>query len=252
VQEILLAVDNPRDEGQVKKFADNIVQQLRHGGNFPAIAHQFSQGAGAASGGDIGWIQAGQLAPELNRALIALKPGDVSEPVRSASGYHILGLREMRTISLAGGNAAGPTSVKLQQLFRPFGNAPNKAAMLGEANQVRDTINGCAGLNSKTRQFPAWQWQDLGEVKLADAPEWLASRARDLPVGKPSLAMDIGKGALIIVVCERKLPTEGKVDREAIANQIGMEKLELQARGLLRDLRRDAFLDVRLNMASNG
>ena len=51
--------------------------------------------------------------------------------------------------------------------------------------------------------------------------------------------------AMIICVCNRKVP-EGKIDREAISDQIGAEKLELQARGLLRDLRRNAYLDIRL------
>ncbi len=57
--------------------------------------------------------------------------------------------------------------------------------------------------------------------------------------------MEVNKGALVLFVCGRKV-TEGNSNRDAVMNQIGTEKLELQARGLLRDLRRDAYLDVRL------
>jgi peptidyl-prolyl cis-trans isomerase SurA len=248
VSEIFLSVDNPKDEDQVKQFADNLVQQLRTGGNFGAMARQFSQGTGAANGGDIGWIEQGQLATELDRALAALKPDEVSEPIRSASGYHILGLRDKRTIMM-GGEAADITA-ELQQAFRPFGPGIDKAALRAEAEKLRTAISGCQNLQSRlATQFPAWHWQDLGTVKLATAPAWLADKARELPIGKPSEAMGANNGALILFVCDRKSP-DGKIDRDAVANQIGNEKLELQARGLLRDLRRNAYLDVRLGQPS--
>lgn len=244
VSEIFLSVDNPKDEERVKQFADSLVAQLKQpGGNFGAIARQFSQSAGAASGGDIGWIQSGQLSPELDKALATMQQGAIAGPLRSASGYHILGLREKRTISL--GDPKDIT-VELQQAFRPFGAAPDKTAIQNEAAQLRQTMVGCANLASRLQtNFPAWHWQDLGEVKITEVPAWLATASRELPVGRASEAMATDKGALILFVCNRKVP-EGTVNRDAIANSIGTEKLELQARGLLRDLRRDAYLDIRL------
>src|SRR6185437_11742234 len=176
----------------------------------------------------IGWIREGQLAPELNKALLKLKPHEFSDPVRSASGYHILGLQDKRTISLTG-NAADQTFVQLQQVFHPFEGKTDKAALLRDANKMRSAINGCEDLKSKVaKNYPGWQWQDLGVVKLSVAPPWLAGKARDLPIGKLSDPMDVNKGALLLIVCNRKLP-DGKVDREAVFDQIGTEKLELQA-----------------------
>lgn len=249
--EIFLSVDNPKDEEQVKSFATNLVQQIRQGGSFGAIARQFSQSASAASGGDIGWIQDGQLANELNRTLEAMPPNSISDPVRAASGYYILGLREKRTITVGGD--ATPASVQLQQVSRPFAGA-DKDALLKEAGQLRAAMTSCDDLKVKLpKQFPNWHWQDLGDVKLSAAPGWLADRVRNLPAGKSTDAMATGGNAMIVFVCGRSgggVP--GAADREAIMNQIGTEKLELQARGLLRDLRRDAYLDVRLANAQNG
>ena len=70
-----------------------------------------------------------------------------------------------------------------------------------------------------------------------------------LGTDKGSEPINTDKGSLIVFVCERHVP-EGKVDRDAIVQTIGTEKLELQARRLLRDLRRSAYLDIRLGSGS--
>lgn len=246
VSEIYLAVDAPQEEERVRAFAESLVQQIKGGGNFGAIARQFSQGTGAAAGGDIGWVQAEQLAPELGRALPALQAGEIAGPVRSVSGFHILGVREKRTV--AGGD---PRNVKLQiqQAFRPFGPDADRDALLREADRLRQSVQSCEGLPARLAQdFGGWRWQDLGEVKLGDAPPWLADKVRDIAVGRTSDAMATDRGALILFVCGRKVP-DG-VDRDAILNALGTERMERLARRLLRDLRAKAYLDIRTTGAS--
>ncbi|MBU0800946.1 MAG: peptidylprolyl isomerase [Alphaproteobacteria bacterium] len=95
--EIFLPVDSPSEEGNVKQLAERLAQQLKGGDvRFSAIAGQFSQAAGASKGGDLGWVQQGQLAPELEAALVGLQEGEITPPLRSLTGYHILLLRGKR------------------------------------------------------------------------------------------------------------------------------------------------------------
>lgn len=245
VNEIFLAVDNAKDEDQVHQAAENLVQQIKHGANFAAVARQFSQSTGAASGGDIGWIQEGQLPSELNNALITMAPQTVAGPIRSANGYHILALREKRTVSLDGSGNGEPT-FDLQQAFRPLNAGENRETVANEAQQFRNLSGDCAGLETHAKnQFPSWHLQATNGMKLSQAPSMLADKIRDVPVGKSSEVMNTDRGMLVIFVCGRHVP-DGKVDRDAIASGIGSEKLELQARRLQRDLRRSAFIDVRL------
>jgi peptidyl-prolyl cis-trans isomerase SurA len=248
--EIFLSVDNPKDEDQVRELAQNLAQQIQQGGVFGAVARQFSQSASAATGGDIGWIQDGELATELNRALESMQVSHVSDPIRAASGYYILGLRDKRTITV--GTDSAPPSVELQQVSRPLGS--DKTALAKEADQVRTAMTSCGDLKTKVpAQFPAWHWEDLGDVKLASAPAWLTTKVHDVPVGKSTEPMATGGNALIVFVCGKSGGgAASTADREAITNQLGTEKMELQARGLLRDLRRNAYLDVRLGNAGNG
>lgn len=242
VSEILLAVDNPKDEDQVKALAENLVQQLKGGAPFTSVARQFSQGTGAATGGDIGWIQEGQLPSELNHTLTSMEPNQISDPVRSSSGYHILGLREKRTIALG-----DPNEIKLglQQAFRPFDDSTDKDSLLQEADHMRSVITSCDNLQSVlAEKFPAWKWNNVGDVELGKAPPPIAEKVHSLTVGQASEPVATDKGALVLFVCSRHVP-EGNVNRDAIFSTIGTEKLELQARRLLRDLRRAAYLDIR-------
>ena len=66
---------------------------------FGPVAVQFSKAAGAEKGGTLGWIQQGQLQPELEKALFALEEGGVSDPLRLTDGVHILNLQKKRTIT---------------------------------------------------------------------------------------------------------------------------------------------------------
>lgn len=96
--EIFLPVDTPADDGEVRQLAERLVAQLKQGqARFSAVAGQFSQAAGAQKGGDMGWVQQGQLLPELEEALTHVDRGQITPPVRTLMGYHILLVRDKRT-----------------------------------------------------------------------------------------------------------------------------------------------------------
>lgn len=243
VSEIFLGVDKPGDEPEVQALAEKLVEQIKGGAVFGAAARQFSQGLGASTGGDIGWIQMGQLAPEIDKALETLQKGDVAGPLRTADGYHILGIRDKRVVALGD---MKEMAVNLEQIFRPFTATTEKESLLREAETIRRTVSDCASLKSTlASSFPLWRWQDLGEVKLDTAPPWLANKVAPLAEGQSSEAMATDRGALMVFVCGRTMPKE-KVNRDAIRSAIGGEKMDLLARRQMRDLRKNAFIDVRL------
>ncbi len=100
--EIFLAVDKPEDDAKMQEAATKLYTQLAaKPALFPQVAQQFSQSAGAAKGGDMGWILAGQLPDALGRAVSGMAPNTLSAPIRSLTGYHILYLRGVRTMTEA-------------------------------------------------------------------------------------------------------------------------------------------------------
>ncbi len=98
--EIFIPVDKPDQEADAKSFVQNLVAQARSQKiPFSKLAQQFSRAPGAPKGGDLGWMQEDQLADELAAAVTGMEKGSVSDPVRSARGYHLLLLRDVRIIT---------------------------------------------------------------------------------------------------------------------------------------------------------
>ncbi len=99
VAEIFLPVENAADADKTQAFGKNLISQLGNGAKFPQLARNFSGNAAASRGGDLGWVMTGQLALELERALRVMQPGQISVPLRTLRGYHILYLRDKRTLA---------------------------------------------------------------------------------------------------------------------------------------------------------
>jgi peptidyl-prolyl cis-trans isomerase SurA len=99
VAEIFLPVDDPKNEQPALQLTQNLIKEIRAGAPFSRVAQQFSKAAGAQQGGSLGWIQQGHLPDELDRVIVTMNKGDLSEPVRSLSGYHILLMRDQRLIN---------------------------------------------------------------------------------------------------------------------------------------------------------
>ncbi len=96
VAEIFIPVESAAKEAEGLANANRLLDELRRGANFAGLARQFSQSGTATLGGDLGWVQDGELDEELNSALLQMGPGDISRPIRTLTGYQILLLRDMR------------------------------------------------------------------------------------------------------------------------------------------------------------
>src|SRR5262249_60810932 len=90
VAEIFVPIDKVEQADDAKRAADRVIEQLRRGAPFAALAQQFSQGATARSGGGLGWILPGSLDPSLGPVVgkLPLRPG--SDPVATAARAHLL------------------------------------------------------------------------------------------------------------------------------------------------------------------
>jgi peptidyl-prolyl cis-trans isomerase D len=84
---------NPQQVAAVKAKIEGLLKQARGGANFAELAKKYSEDPGSASkGGEYDGVVHGQMVPEFDKAAFALKPGEISEPVKSQFGYHIIQL----------------------------------------------------------------------------------------------------------------------------------------------------------------
>ena len=83
------------DVPKLKVKADDILNQLHHGGDFAELAKKNSEDPGSAEkGGELGWIVKGQTVPNFEKTAFGLKPGELSGVVETEYGYHIIQLED--------------------------------------------------------------------------------------------------------------------------------------------------------------
>lgn len=100
VSHILFAVDDKeadKSDQNAKALALKVLKQLREGADFAELARQYSDDRGSKrDGGALKWAEKGRYVPPFEEAAFAMKPGEISEPVRTRFGYHIILLDEKR------------------------------------------------------------------------------------------------------------------------------------------------------------
>lgn len=254
LSEIFLAVEDPNHEDAVLQTIKQAAEEARAEASsseanaevkFPRLARQFSQGVTALSGGDLGWIRQGQLEPELDRVVLQMEAGAISDPIRSEEGYHVLWLRDQRRI----GKTGELDTVSLSQILFPLQpNAePNDVnATITKAQNERASLSGCVAMNRLAEVMGTPLSGSLGTVQLSQLVQKLRDTVRDLPIGVPSEPIQTKAGIHLLMVCDRPDSTGPVNDRQQVQLNLTMEKLDLLTRRYLRDLRRTAFVDIRL------
>ncbi len=96
---ILIGVPETADPEEIrekKQKAQQILEQLRNGTDFSQVAVSVSEGQQALEGGDLGWRKAGELPSLFAEIVPSMQVGDISDPIRSSSGFHIIKLLDYR------------------------------------------------------------------------------------------------------------------------------------------------------------
>jgi len=104
VRHILIAVPRNASSAQVeqaRRKAAAVAEEARGPGvNFAELAKTRSEGSSSSDGGDLGFFKRGTMVPEFERVAFNLKTGEVSEPVRTQFGWHVLKLEEIRKLGM--------------------------------------------------------------------------------------------------------------------------------------------------------
>jgi len=244
LSEIFLPVNVNSSEGDVRQIADRLVQQARGNTPFAALAQQFSQSPTAAVGGDLGWVLQGELEDELDRAVGNMEPNEISDPIRSTTGYHILSLRGRRA---AGAPDPMMSVVTLSQIYLPTsgGRAMSAAQIAQLSNTIATQVTSCAQMNELAARSGGPGSGPIDPLRVGGLPETVRTAVAPMPVGRVSQPLEVPGARLFVMVCTRQ-DDSGLPDQEQIAGKLENDKLENLARQKLRDLRRQALIDVRI------
>ncbi len=98
VRHILIAVTDPKADAPAKAKADDLLKQIKAGGNFADLATRNSDDPGSKTqGGELGWLDRGKTVPEFDKAAFSLAPGQTSDVIKTQFGYHILQVEDKKT-----------------------------------------------------------------------------------------------------------------------------------------------------------
>jgi peptidyl-prolyl cis-trans isomerase SurA len=242
--EIFLAVDGPRNEEQVRSLAERLIEQMRNGAPFTSLAQQFSQNGG---GGQLGWVSEGMLDDELMRALGRLQVNSITPPIRANDGYHILMLLDKRKIG--DGMSSGPSvdlmTIELNSL--PSATFPERDAQLQRFKTEMATVSGCDNLEKASKDTPSTTYSRVEKVPENGLPPEVVALISKLEIGQLSEPLDMVNSRRFFAVCGRHADQpNGLPSYDDIKRRMENEQLENLARRYLRDLRRNAYVDVRI------
>ena len=240
---IELTFDTPAQEQEARHLGERLLDQLKSGAPFQALARQFSQGTSASNGGLMGWVSEINLDEEWRGPVAALHKGEISPLVRTGSGYAILTLVNQRIAGLQG----EPDALSLFRLVFPIpsGKPPSREQLAGKARDMTASLKDCDGMEDLAGELNSPKSDRVDNIRPQTLPPEIAQAIAGLPVGKPSAPIETADGLAVFMVCSGG-GGAGLPSRSQIRHQIEEERSELLARRHIRDLRRAAFVDFRL------
>jgi len=231
----------------VRTLADRLIDQMRKGARFSAIAQQFSQSATAAVGGDLGWVRPNQLSPELGKTIANMKAGELSQPIRTGAGYYVLLVLERR--NGASGSSEQEQVYDIVQVVFPVPASPSEAqkrVAFGEAESIRAAAKTCADL-LRIGKEKAPLLSSEGHLRMSAISPEMRNLVTRLGIGQVSQPIVQKNGVGVIMVCGKNGGGDAPaaITRDSVVDAISRQRLDTVARRYLRDLRRNAYVDIR-------
>ncbi|MGD8909346.1 MAG: peptidylprolyl isomerase [Chromatiales bacterium] len=239
---------SPEDVQAAKAKARSVYDELQQGADFGEMAMRVSDSRQALEGGDLGWIETSRIPTLFTQLVDELEPGAISEPLRNASGYHIVKLLEVK-----GGNKL----IVNQTHARHILINTNEIVSDQEARQRLETLRerilngesfGTLARSHSDDKASAIRGGDLGWTSPGDLVPQFEEQMDALALNEVSEPFKSPFGWHIVQPLERRQHDNTEealrnTARQAIQKQKSEEAIELW----LRRLRDEAYVEVMLD-----
>jgi peptidyl-prolyl cis-trans isomerase SurA len=241
-QVIVEPVASDSAKAAARREAEQVLEELRKGGDFEVLARRFSDDPGSKErGGDLGWFKQGQMVRPFEQVAFAMRPGDVSGIVETQFGFHIIKLEKAR---------AGERQAR-HVLIRPEVTDADRARSRERADSVLAAARAGADMNTLAERYNTPADQRFAEdVPLDRLPAAYAPVMQDAAPGSILGPVQVeggtnGVGWVILKVNERRAAGEYTLDefREQVRESIQQQKIQQQ---VLEELLRSTYVRVNL------
>ena len=241
----------PEDIEGAKTEIEGIRQQALDGDSFTQLAISYSQADDALEGGDLGWRNINQLPAIFQRQLVTMQPGDISEIIRSGSGFHIFRILDMR-----GQESNMVEQVLVRHILIRVTEVRTEEEVRRDLIQLRERIINGDDFGELARAHSEDPGSSVngGEVGWS-SPSVFTPAFRDVT---ESLALNTVSepfksrfGWHILEVMDRRQHDNSAAAlREEARNYLRQRKIEEETDLWLRQLRDESFVEIRLNEPS--
>lgn len=234
--EIFVEITAQGGEERAVGIIQTIYEQLRQGAPFQAVASQFSDAASASSGGDTGYLPLSGINAQVAEAVTQMEPGQISNPIRIPGGFQIVALIDRREGQVI-------EQLTLAQITIPSSRLTdeNRSAL----SEAAASVNSCEALDETMGDIEGAFVTNLGDVGANALVPTIREALDGLEPVSATPVLDTAAGAQVFVLCDKALTGPGVPNADQVENQLINQQLSLLSRRWLRDLRRDATIEIR-------
>ena len=239
---------SPDDEETARQRARVIIDRLRTGANFADTAIAESDGQQALEGGDLGWLKESDLPTLFADIVPTLKKGEVSDPIRSPSGFHIIKLSGLR-----GSDRHLVTQTKAQHILIRIDELKTDAQVKDLLLRIRERLVNDEPFSDMAIVYSddtasATNGGDLGWLNPGDVVPDFQTVLDSLQPGEISGPFTTQFGWHIVQVVERREHDDtDQVKRTQAVAQIRARKTEEELQAWLSQIRDEAYVEFRLD-----
>lgn len=251
LQHILIATPEAATPDVIKnaeKKAQKVVKDLRAGKDFSSMALAVSDGQNALEGGDLGWRKAGEIPSLFSATVEKMKVGDISAPIRSPSGFHIISLVEQK-----GGKKHLITQTKARHILLKTSIINDNEQVIERLNQIRNRIINGEDFATMAKAYSedtssASKGGDLGWFKPGTMVPEFQQAVDQLQAGDISEVVQSSFGYHIIEVLGRRTHDDAdELLKEKARETLRNRKINEEQQAFYRRIRDEAYVEIRLN-----
>ena len=215
-----------------------MIDQAKQGASFNLLARQFSSAASAAKGGDVGWVNEGELRAEIDEVIRVMVPDSISEPIVVPGGVYVVALIDKRITET-------DTLFKLEQIRVDVDDTTDFETAQARLTEVLPSLTSCDTLNDDLKQYDDVSNISMGELKASEMNDFIANALVGVEEGQISTPIEGPEVAVSFFVCEKSVTGANVPTRDQIEDRLIDRQLAQASKRHLRDLRRGATISVR-------
>lgn len=230
---------NDQNAAQVEELIEQVAR-LKSYDSFSAAATQYSAAASRNEGGRLPWMPLTKLPPQLQEIVLALKPGEISEPLPLQNAVALFQMRGVREVE---GAAPRYTAIEYATYFVPGGHTPEG---LAAAQKVVNSVDTCEDFYGLAQgQDPSVL--DIQSLPPSDIPRDIALELAKLDPSETSTALtrNNGQTQMVLMLCGRTADLGEGANRETVANALVAQRMTSLTDSFLEQLRADARIDIK-------